>query len=136
VTKTRLERIFDEIVKHVRWTGDVILSADNPAAPAPKIGWCTETGTRSWSISASHVRQDLNAMQDQTKADLLRKYMMTSAGRVSIARSFPGQRDDAATPPVFECPRCNSRTWVPGYSASSHSEEECDECLTSSIHDS
>jgi hypothetical protein len=73
VTKTRLEQIFDEIVKHVRWTGDVILSADNPAAPAPKIGWCTKTGTKSWSISVEHVRQDLNAMQDQTKADLLRK---------------------------------------------------------------
>jgi len=141
MVKTRLEQIFDEIVKHVRWTGDVILSAPSDFWRARGRIVCTETGMRSWSISVSHVKQDLDAMQDQTKADLLRKSMVTSQGRMNIARSFPGQCNDVlgpnrTMPPTFECPRCAARTWVPEYSAECHSKEECDEFLTSHVMES
>ena len=134
MANTRLERIFDEIVRHVRWTGDTILSADNPPA---FIGWCTETGMKSWSISINHARQDLNAMQDQAKANILRNAMTTATGRMNLARSFPGQRAYfLISSPVFECPRCGSQTWVPDYSADMHSKEECDERLISNIQES
>lgn len=132
---TELERIFDEIVKHVRWTGDIILSADSPAASPRLIGWCNEAGTKSWNITLTRVKQDLNAMQDRAKAGLLGEYLVTSTGRVTIARSFPGQRT-SGEPPTFECSKCNSRTWTPGYSADSHSEEECKERLTSAVMES
>ena len=133
---TKLEKILDEIVKHVRWTGDIILSADNPTAFPPKVGWCNEMGTRSWSTSVRHLRQDLDVIQDQTKAALLRKYVITSTGRMTIARSIPGQRENMTSSPVFECPRCRSRTWDSGFSADMHPKEECDERLISSVQES
>jgi len=57
---TQLEKLFDEILEHVRWTGDAVFVADEPASMPPKIGW--SSGSKHWSVSLGQAARDLPAV--------------------------------------------------------------------------
>lgn len=133
---TQLEKLFDEILEHVRWTGDAVFVADEPASMPPKIGW--SSGSKHWSVSLGQAARDLNAMEargDQCaqRADTIRQALQTQTGRLKLAMSFPGQRQGDSHLPTFRCARCGRQSWVPSMAQRQHTPEECDRFMLCSV---
>ena len=124
-----IERILQEIVRHVKWTGEKVISNDNPVSR--QIGW--KVGNKYWNINLTSIRSG-NAYNAK-KAKTLLNALATQTGRAALNASIPGQRKENE-PPTFRCARCNGQTWVPGYNVQQHTLEECNALIVEPVMNS
>lgn len=106
---TDLWTMFSDISEHTKSTGDIILSADNPRAFPPLMGFWAhnpdnpEDLGHGWSISLPDVRKSLDRektlpgtpsapISPRLKAELVELQFKSKEGRLRLAMSFPGQR--------------------------------------------
>ena len=77
-----LYAMLEDIVTHVDRTGETVRVADDPMTR--RIGYACET--KSWEISLTKVKGSLGTQPE--KAELLRPYLATVAGRATIAAAM------------------------------------------------